>query len=85
MSWPRIGSVVEVEWIDSATTAGWHDDFEDGDGLVECRTAGYLYSKDRQSVKVIQSQTSHGQQGEMIAIPRTCVRRITKLTRKRAR
>lgn len=79
--WPTNGEIVEVEWVDSATTAGWHTDIEDGDGLVECRTAGYMLSKDRTSVKIIQSQTSHGANGEMIAIPRTCVRSIKRLTR----
>ena len=71
--------MVEVEWIDSAATPGWGVDVNDGDGLVECRTAGYLVGKDRVSVKIVQSQTSHGSNGEMIAIPRSCVRRITRL------
>lgn len=83
--WPTNGTLVEVEWIDSASTNGWNDDFSDGDGLVNCRTAGYLLSKDRVSVKIVQSQSTHGQIAELMAIPRSCVRSIIPLVRKAKR
>jgi hypothetical protein len=81
MDWPTRGEVVEVEWTDSASTRGWRDDMHEGDGLSTCRSAGYLLSKDRTSVKIVQSQSIHGTQAELIAIPRVAVKSITVLRR----
>lgn len=80
-SWPTNGTIVEVEWIDSASTNGWqgHDVFEEEAGLIECRSTGYLISKDRVSVKIEQSQSNHGSGAELLAIPRSCVTAITVL------
>lgn len=86
MPWPKT-PLVEVEWVDSASTNGWHrgGDIErehasDG-GTIMCRSSGYLLSKDRQSVRLAQSQTSHGSVAEIQAIPRSCVRAIRLLRR----
>lgn len=84
--WPTNGVVVEVEWIDSAATNGWQHEYDNEDaGLILCRSSGYLLSKDRRSVRIVQSQTGHGTHGELIAIPRTCVRSITRLVPKRVK
>jgi hypothetical protein len=84
-AWPTKGDLIEVEWIDSASTNGWQEgdpnDADDG-GLVVCRSAGYLWGKDRRAVRIVQSQSTHGSTAEMIAIPRSCVRSITRLSRK---
>lgn len=80
--WPTNGTIVEVEWIDSATTNGWHDEFDlDDGGLITCRSVGYLLSRDRRSVQLVQSQSSHGASAELTAIPRSCVRSIKTLAR----
>jgi hypothetical protein len=68
MDWPTRGEVVEVEWTDSASTRGWRDDMHEGDGLST-------------SVKIVQSQSIHGTQAELIAIPRVAVKSITVLRR----
>ncbi len=85
--WPNKGEIVEVEWVDAASTNGWQrgDDIDreqavDG-GLVECRSTGYLLSKDKRAVRLAQSQTTHGSVSEIQAIPRSCVRSIKKLSR----
>lgn len=82
-TWPKAGRLVEVEWIDSASTNGWRggDTVDGDDGLSVCRSAGYLIASDRAVVKIVQSQTTQGHTAEQIAIPRSCVRRITPLSR----
>jgi hypothetical protein len=82
MSQAWIKRLVEVEWIDSASTNGWQrrgeidqEQKQDG-GLVECRTVGYLLSKDKRSLRLAQSQSSHGAVAEICAIPRSCIRSI---------
>ena len=85
MQWPR-GDLVEVEWIDSASTNGWRPENDwqqeqNEEGLVVCRSAGYMIGKDKQAIRLVQSQSKHGATAEQIAIPRSCVRAIRKLSR----
>lgn len=77
--------LVEVEWEDSASTHGWRDpeDATKASGLACCRTAGYLLSIDRKSVRVVQSKHDLKRDpnnlmlvAEVIAIPRSVIRKI---------
>ena len=85
--WPTKGEIVEVEWTDAASTNGWQlkvdVDREQADdrGLIECRSTGYLLSKDRRAVRLVQSQSAHGSVAEIQAIPLSCVRSIKWLSR----
>lgn len=75
---------VEVRWLDTASTHGWHrlDELKDDDGMVEIRTVGYLTRSDAKCVQVSQSRhiddaRYHMRVGEVLTIPRRCVRKIT--------
>lgn len=88
MAWPTKGEIVEVEWIDAASTNGWQratdidqEQAHDG-GLVECRSTGYVLSKDPRSIRLAQSQSAHGSVAEVQAIPRSCIRSIRRLAPK---
>ena len=85
-TWPTKGEIVEVEWLDSASTRGWTDltAYTDS-GLVTCRSVGYLLSKSKESIRVLQSQSNHGGTSEMLAIPRVCVQSIRTVGKSRAK
>ena len=69
--------LVEVEWIDSASNGEWHNpDVEMR--VVGARSVGYLKESKRHQVVIMQSIGETQIQG-MLAIPRTCVKKIRKL------
>ena len=76
---------VEVSWVDSAVTKNWDTLAGMNEtGVVECRTIGYLLHLDKNVVKVVQSRYVENpiletRVGDMMAIPRACVRKITPL------
>ena len=70
--------IVEVEWIDSCRTDGWHDQQDFGPAL--CRSAGYLLAKTEDKVTLALSlgdDTEHVCQ--TMTIPRVAVRKIRRL------
>jgi len=75
---------VEVRWVDSAVSRGWHKrtDLNDDAGTTEIRTVGFLTRCDRVAVQVSQSRHITDEKyamfvGEVLTIPRGCVRKIT--------
>jgi hypothetical protein len=75
--------LVEVEWEDSAGTAGWgsvavHVDHP----IARCRTAGYLVHRSRQKLVVVGScDDTNGNVADSMTIPRFAVRSIKRLKR----
>ncbi len=80
MAWPKPMPIVEVEWVDSTSHGSWstpelYQDRIRGYGLL-CRSAGYLFAKDRERVVVLQSQGLSGNICDAMQIPRSAVRSI---------
>ena len=85
---------VEVEWLDSASTAGWHDaaelaaefaDQSDG-GLARCRSLGYLWRVGRHDIVLALNQQPskippHGpwRVGQMMSIARSTILSVHEL------
>ncbi len=81
MSWPKPMPIVEVEWVDSVRHGGWSSPEQYAKGIGEgkdCRTAGYLFRKDRKSICVALNQgtSDDGSICDMMEIPRSAVRSI---------
>lgn len=71
--------IVEVTWVDAASTHGWVElrtDQEKPTGLIVCQTVGYLTSKTRREIRVAQAMDELGKVAESWAIPRSNVRKI---------
>ncbi len=75
--------IVEVSWVDAASTRGWRDGErvrKEKTGLLECRSVGYLLSKNAREVRIVQSQgITNGDLAEMQAIPTSTVKKIRRL------
>lgn len=66
-----------IKWVDSASTAGWHD--KPKAELFECETTGYLAHKDRKALVMCLNRTlsaSSSPMGDAITIPMCAVRSI---------
>lgn len=71
--WP----LVEVHWVDSAFTAGWR---RAPAQLSNCRTTGYLVHKNKRFINIaMNSDAPDETYGEVMAIPRSCVKKIRRL------
>ena len=68
---------VEVEWEDSSSHPGWKTRGEYSTSI--CHTVGYLIHKGRKELHVAQSWSDCGSVGDVIAIPRSCVRKMDRL------
>lgn len=66
---------VEVEWIDSMKSSGWHD-FKKSD--MRCRSVGILYDNTKDRIVIAQNKSSVGF-GDYMEIPKAAVTRIRKL------
>ena len=80
--WPT-KRIVEVDWVDSAFCRGWQStqSKKDDQGIVTCRSVGYLLDSDDTQIRLVGSQTpSSATDGSTVAdglsIPRVAVRRI---------
>ncbi len=72
--------VVKVEWIDSCCDEGWKSrDVAGRHTCSNCTTVGYLFRKNRTQVSIVQSTSDTGQVSEIMAIPRRCIKKITRL------
>ena len=74
--------MVEIEWVDSATTRGWNSPGQFVESpLAHCRTVGYLLKRTKKYVVVVQSlgDDTHNA-GEGLGIPASCVKRLRRLT-----
>lgn len=73
--------IVEVEWVDSASTGGWgHPDAFIKSGLARCRTVGYVLERTKDHIVVVQNVGDDtGRVGESMAIPASCIRSVRRL------
>ena len=75
-----LSKLVEVEWINSCAMGKWRDKKEyENQEPITCRTAGYLLSKDKKRVIILQSQSNEGGMSDSMTIPRVCVKRMKHL------
>ncbi len=77
-------SKVRVEWIDILSDSGWADDRQFNKmKLASPVNEGWLYNKDRYSIKVFASYDKDEDGsltfGDRTMIPLACVKKITKL------
>jgi hypothetical protein len=72
---------VEVEWVDSEGTSGWHPvEKERGSPpTMNVVTVGYLFERGRSHIKIVQSLSANNNVDHVVAIPRCAVRKITPL------
>lgn len=77
--------IVEVQWLDSATTPGWQPELHKQMTVpLMCWTAGYLVHKDSVSLVVAQSCSSEDSKnafGDVITIPTKTVVKYAVLRR----
>ena len=79
--------IVEVHWVDSAFCRGWQtlENKRHDQGIVTCRSIGYLLSSDKKEVRLVGSQGfDHMTKGEPdvadgLSIPRVAVKRIRRI------
>lgn len=80
MTYPKAMPIVEVEWLDSAAKGRWStpEQYREaiGESPLVCRSAGYLFIKNRVRVGLVQSQNATGDVMDLIDIPRSVVRSI---------
>ena len=78
--------IVEVEWDDAAVKGRWLDKASYmAEVPVRCRTSGYLLKSDNRCVVIVQSQGDSGDVADSMAIPRGCVRRVSRLLARKAK
>ena len=73
--------VVEVEWIDSSGSGGWRqaEDWERDKPDLACTSAGYLFSRDKERIRLALSRSAHGSLADFLDIPTFAVRKVTVL------
>lgn len=86
-------TIVEVKWIDSASTPGWAslDDIEeqlDQHAFAECVTVGFIVKETDEYVALVmslnlQNEVNTKTQGEnLFIIPKSCIKTITNLRKR---
>jgi hypothetical protein len=78
---PRI---VEIEWIDSAVTAGWmHDTDSKRVVALSCRSVGYVAHRSRQALTLVQSldEQDPARKCQAMTIPLVAIKWVRRLTR----
>lgn len=71
--------LVEVSWVDSASTNGWRGKQEPDDVPCKCRTVGYLLKRTKRTLTVAQNLSEFGSTGEWMQIPAAVVKRVRRL------
>lgn len=81
MSRKATPALVEIEWVDSASTRGWgHREPDIVNEPLLCRTVGYLVKRDRVAMTCAMNQApSEADYGQLMTIPMPCVRRVRRL------
>lgn len=76
---------VEVHWVDSASTKGWHDmdTLDEQTGVIHLVSTGYLVKMDDKEVVIVQTHHDKKTQPEVqdrwaegLAIPAKCVTKV---------
>lgn len=78
----KIGTLIEVDWVDSAFHHGWSraDTKRQEMGISKCRTVGYFISADKVRVSLASSTADKGESyADGISIPRVAVKTIRRL------
>lgn len=78
----KIGTLIEVVWIDSAFHRGWSkaETKRQEMGISECRTAGYFISADKLTLNVATSTADKGASyADGMSIPRAAVKTVRRL------
>jgi hypothetical protein len=77
-----IPRIVEIEWVDSATTRGWGArEMFLGTGIAVCRTVGYVLEHTKKQIVVVQSICiDTGNYADSIAIPTRCIKRLRRIS-----
>ncbi|KKM80661.1 hypothetical protein LCGC14_1337650 [marine sediment metagenome] len=81
--------IVEVEWEDSTSLHGWHDELPTKAAPI--RSTGYVFQDDDDALVIYQSydgqkvtsDSSVSRYGNSLFIPRSAIRKVTELARKR--
>jgi hypothetical protein len=77
--------IVEVEWVDSRRNGGWssREDYMDVE-VPDCRSAGYLLTSNRKHIVLVLNQDdANGNVCDSMTIPRSAIRKVTRLEHKR--
>lgn len=69
---------VIVEWDDSSSYSPWHND-SDLDIPAKCFSVGVICKDEDRYISVAQSKSSEGNYGDVITIPRGCIKRVRQL------
>jgi hypothetical protein len=77
--------VVEVEWVDSCYHQGWQDtDIAKNKQVSRCSSVGYVIRDDKDQLTIAQGMTSNDNVGDMVAIPRVSIIKVTTLIRRKS-
>jgi len=81
--------IVEVEWEDSHTIHGWHADSGPPSSLA-IRSVGYVQREDESGIVLVESVVQDDKPGLAklgctMGIPRSAIRKVTKLGLKRGK
>ena len=79
----KLGDIVYVSWLDSASAKGWMSLDQVPDGPLNCETAGYLIKSEPAYVAVTSSRIVNDDCahpiGDVIIIPRCAIQEIRKI------
>lgn len=72
--------IVTIDWVDSCSYGGWKTNEEIGKfEPAMCQSVGFVERSDKDMVVLSQSRSLAGARADQICIPRSCVKKITKL------
>ena len=77
----KVGEMVIIRWLDSATTPGWKKAGTKPNMSLECKTVGFVIADKPGCFVVAQNWSENDDYGEQMVIPRGCIRRITAVGR----
>jgi len=80
---PLLKKIVYVEWVDSVSYFGWHEDEQAEKWMAEddemlCRSSGFLIRDEKDYIAIMQSK-SKGSHGDIMKIPRAAIIKIRRM------
>lgn len=75
----RHGRMQRVEWVDSCGHSGWNDPKTRALNVARCVTVGMRVKGPKDAVCLVLSWSHYGDVGDVMSIPRCCVRKIEDL------